>query len=105
MLKKEGIINEDECIEAKSIKDEEGIVIGTVKFGNEDKGEPVYIKRKAYTENCNYANYNTQFFTETKRFFSFQVLENIQRKRNISVIFAIKNFWISISVNFIKNHI
>lgn len=53
MLKKEGIINDEEFIESKSMKYEEGILIGTVKFGNDDKGEPVYIKSKINMENGN----------------------------------------------------
>lgn len=55
MLKKEGIINDEECAETKTTKDE-GVCIGTVKFGSNDKtAEPVYIKSKLNTE---YGNKN-----------------------------------------------
>lgn len=54
MLKQEGIINDEECVESKPPKEEENIIIGTIKLENgEDTGEPVYIKSKLKLENGN----------------------------------------------------
>lgn len=52
MLKKEGIINDEECTETKMTKDED--VIGTVKFGNANEaGDHFYVKSKSNNENGN----------------------------------------------------
>lgn len=47
MLKKEGIINEEEYADYKVTEDGEGVIIGTVKLKNsEDSGEPIYVRSK-----------------------------------------------------------
>lgn len=53
ILKKEGIINDEDCVDSKTVKNGTDIIIGTVKLENgEDTGEPVYInKSKVKTEN------------------------------------------------------